>query len=245
MKTWQIILLISLAGLGLIAARLPADMLRHVTGDSNGFALARLQGTVWHGSGELVTDIGLATTISWQIQWTGPNGYGPVLLWASQDAGLNLQGSIRPTWQGMSVRLSGEVAGATLRPVLNRYDLNISGVFYLEDTDIHINNGQPSLASISQLNWSGGQVNYILSGNADQLHLPSLIAKLRNNENGHVQADVVTQDSPPALLVTLTAKNEGVLSISLTRELMLLSGQDWTGDGPMEEVVMSVERKVF
>jgi hypothetical protein len=86
----------------------------------------------------------------------------------------------------IALQTEGAIDSAAVAALLNQFDIFLSGEFTLAPSLVRLPYNARSIAKIDlarpiELNWSGGQVSYILANQFNQVTLPSL--------QGHLVAD--------------------------------------------------------
>ncbi|NCF43318.1 MAG: hypothetical protein GWP70_00655 [Proteobacteria bacterium] len=237
-----------ITGLGLLwlLANLPANLLRQFI-DSDQLTLVAPQGSLWHGSGTLVSSLGLRAQVQWQtVFW-------PLRLNLHlTDKDSNIHGRLEP---GLSTVLSdhlgnhrltleGQLGATTLAPLLQRYDLFVPGIFRLNHTQLSVQQKQFHLDQPSSLQWSGGTVRYILANRQYQAAMPPLRAVLANNDEGQLEAKIYSSETDTAALLILRAAQNGTVYFAVSRGMLDLANYPWSGSEAADELIFEVQRNL-
>ena len=119
------VLFFGLAATVWIVINLPASLVRHMV-DPSAATLVAPTGTIWHGSSQLVSPLGMRAEIQWETTFLRP-GANFVL---SHENSL-IEGRFEPGINHHRVTVVGQLDTATLAPLLARYDLFVPGTFEL------------------------------------------------------------------------------------------------------------------
>ena len=227
----------------------PANLLRMVFAQVPGVALVKPQGTVWQGSGVIIAHPGLSANVTWQVKWQLGESLIPTIHWQLNNSELSLQGKLTTGRSVQRVNIEGRFSGLALEPVLARYDISLPGTFQVSPTELLITTSGPTtefeLDNDSQLDWSGGNIRYVLSNGLEQAYVPALTATLKSAQGSLPTVFIELAENSTGPLLTLTPNREGYVNIEITRGFIELMGRTWTGPAKYNDVVLEVKRKVF
>ncbi|NKB97506.1 MAG: hypothetical protein GKR90_03255 [Pseudomonadales bacterium] len=223
-----------------IIAFAPASLVARFIQPDAQLALLEPRGSVWNGTGLVVASGQQLGQINWTVDTLSLLTLAPRVHWQLEQPLLE----IHLTTVGVN-RVKFSVNGTAdlelLKPLLHQYDLfipgtinmtDITGIFTVEDETVDELDGT--------LNWSGGLVRYVLSGQFSESNLPELKAEL----SAPVKAEVTTHTSPTHLLeAELT--NNGFVKIGITKMLTKMLNRPWPGSDPDHAVVLVVEEQLF
>lgn len=240
------ILLIASLGVLWLVANLPANLLRQFI-DSDQLTLVAPQGSLWHGSGTLVSNLGLQAQVQWQTMFW-PLGLNLHLT----DKDSDIRGRLKPALStllsnhlgGYRLTLEGQLGATTLAPLLQRYDLFVPGTFRLNNTEMLMQQNQLRLSQPSSLQWSGGTVRYILANRQYQAAMPPLRATLVNNDQGHLEAKIYGREANSAPLLILRAAQNGNVYFAVSRGMLGLANYPWSGNEAADELIFEVQRSL-
>ncbi|HCG71347.1 MAG TPA: hypothetical protein DE147_12830 [Gammaproteobacteria bacterium] len=236
------ILLIANLGVLWLMANLPANLLRQFI-DSDQLTLVAPQGSLWHGSGRLVSNLGLQAQVQWQTTFW-PLGLNLHLT----DKDSDIHGRLKPTLSnhlgGYRLTLEGQLGATTLAPLLQRYNLFVPGTFRLNNTEMLMQQNQLRLSQPSSLQWSGGAVRYILANRQYQAAMPPLRATLVNNDQGHLEAKIYGREANSAPLLILRAAQNGNVYFAVSRGMLGLANYPWSGNEAADELIFEVQRSL-
>ncbi|MBV26930.1 MAG: hypothetical protein CMQ13_02570 [Gammaproteobacteria bacterium] len=236
------ILLIANLGVLWLMANLPANLLRQFI-DSDQLTLVAPQGSLWHGSGRLVSNLGLQAQVQWQTMFW-PLGLNLHLT----DKDSDIHGRLKPTLSnhlgGYRLTLEGQLGATTLAPLLQRYNLFVPGTFRLNNTEMLMQQNQLRLSQPSSLQWSGGAVRYILANRQYQAAMPPLRATLVNTDQGHLEAKIYGREANSAPLLILRAAQNGNVYFAVSRGMLGLANYPWSGNEAADELIFEVQRSL-
>jgi hypothetical protein len=221
----------------------PASLVGHFVRDAQPVTIGSLTGTLWHGSG----DLGFDGTPLGRLNWS----FAPALLLRGQFGfdldlhgnQLNVAGRAGTSPSMATAQLHGTIDAALLKEPLARYAIELPGSLTVNSLDVtHRYGGRlPMLAG--DLKWSGGTVNYRLSGRNQRVDLPPLHGVLDSSSGQPTLTATQIGDTTP-LLVGQVAE-DGMASIGTTKQFTKMLGQPWPGSEPDHAVVLEVGEKLF
>jgi hypothetical protein len=244
------IILAGVISIGVIVASLaPAQILRLGVEQINGVDLIDTRGSIWRGSGKLITDQGLSGDLNWQVGWQKEDLFGPAILWQITNQQTFFEGRISPGLSIQRIDVTGQFTSDFLEPILSKYDIFITGVFIIPPSRVTLrrlgSTTHLTLPEESEIFWSGGNVRYVLGNGLEQTYMPPLTARIRSQQSPLPLAiiELTTGNTNP--LLTLTPDNEGYINIAVTKGFIELVGRKWEGSAQAKDVVIEVNRKVF
>ena len=226
-----------------LIALAPASLLRVALAQAQPLTLLAPTGTLWRGSGQLAFSQLPLGRVQWSFAPTlllqGRVGYA-IDLTADQ---LSLSGRASVSPSTTYAHLTGTFDSAVLRELLQRYDILISGTFDLQQVEIEHAHGSRLPRLRGELNWSGGPVNYRLSGRDFSATLPPLVGFI-DSSSGQPEMSVYQRASETPLLLA-RADQDGIVTVGITKQFTKLLGQPWPGSEPDHAVVLEVGEKLF
>ena len=143
----------------------------------------------------------------------------------------------------------GKIDSNALTPILNRFDIFLSGHFFLAPTQVTAPYSAQSLEKVSLINpttlaWSGGQISYILTGQHNQIELPRLVAHVHKQSDQTVIANI-NDGSNNAKLLELALNQDGIIRVRLNRRFIDLLSFPWPGEQDPNDVIIEVERTIL
>ena len=224
-----------------VVALAPARTLTTFAERLEGVALHEVSGFWWGGDAELVLLGSPTGVLSWRFDPLSPFLVELRFDWRLLDADLRLTGSAGVRFGGAAdIRASGEVAAATMNPILADYHIRLPGTFQLDGVTVGIDGDQ--LAVAGTLDWNGGATIYRLSGSVFEVDLPPMVAVLEIDAGEPTLTVYTAADRTRLLIVGLDA--EGWLRVGVTKRLTDLAGKPWSGAAADEDVVVSVQERV-
>ena len=236
MRTRYSVLLLGLAAVLWVVVNLPASILRFVIAPSFGTLITPV-GTLWRGSSQFVTPLGIEAKLQWHTTLRHPG-----VSFALIDAKTSIQGRLEPSLSNIRASLSGQLDSQTLAPLLAQYDLFVPGIFDLRPTNFHFGADRLTMLSPSQLQWSGGQVRYILANRRYDALMPPLFASITARDDGALEANVTLSPADAAPLLILRLNPSGSVYLGVTRGMLRLANYPWTGNEAETELIFEVER---
>ena len=240
------ILLIASLGVLWLVANLPANLLRQFI-ESDQLTLVAPQGSLWHGSGTLVSNLGLQAQVQWQTMFW-PLGLNLHLTDKDSDIRGRLKLALGTLLSnhlgGYRLTLEGQLGATTLAPLLQRYDLFVPGTFRLNNTEMLMQQNQLRLSQPSSLQWSGGTVRYILANRQYLAAMPPLRATLVNNDQGHLEAKIYSREAKSVPLLILRAAQNGNVYFAVSRGMLDLANYPWSGNEAADELIFEIQRSL-
>ena len=222
-----------------LVVRVPAGLVRTFIPADAQVALFDLDGTLWHGAGDLVVREQRVGRLAWSFRpvtlLKGSAGYDLSLGGES----LDLTGRMEAGLGGMTTIVSGQIGAPFVNAWLAPYYIELSGTFMLEEVTAEATGRRLDDLSGS-LNWDGGPVRYRLSGRLYNSVLPPLFASLGPGS----EATVFASKDPIPLLHAALLEN-GFARFGVTKHMTQILGNPWPGGDPDHAVVLEVEEQVF
>ena len=164
----------------MVVAFFPASSLKYLSREINGFDLIGTEGTVWNGKTRFL----VRNEISGSFQWNfdGLEKWWPRFSWTLNGSGYELRGSNVFLLKHTRLNIHGEASSDSIQQLLSRFDIFLSGVFKLAPLTADIKYAIRSVEDINldspyEIDWSGGQISYILARQFFQVELPPLTAQ--------------------------------------------------------------------
>jgi hypothetical protein len=235
-----------------VTANLPAGLIRFFI-DEQQLAVVASQGTLWNGSATLVSDLGLQGRSHWQTSLFQSGTLQPSLALHVTNDTSDLRALAQVDFSSTKVTLSGTVAASSLQPLLERYDLFLTGHFKLTESVWHLQSGGFQLEDPTTLEWNGGPIRYILADTLYTATMPPLKARISNEEEGQLDAAIFfaegtsaainqTASEPPLLLLRLMLG--GSVYIGVSRGMLALANFPWQGDEADGTLIFEIERSL-
>ena len=230
-----------------ISANLPAGLIRFFIDEQN-LAVIAPRGTLWNGSATVVSNLGLRAHCHWQTSILRPG----LDLHITDDI-TDVLATIQLNLSGATMTLSGSIGTSTLQPLLERYDLFLTGGFDLGDSHWALQQETIRLLKTATVQWNGGPVRYILANKLYTANMPALDAQISNGHTGQWQASIVLGEGSfggseqahleqPLLLLRLS--QGGAVYIGVSRGLLRLANFPWQGDEADSDLIFEVERSL-
>lgn len=241
-------------GVPIVVMLLPATLAKRAVDQLQGMDAIRFSGTLWHGQSLLILNNGPTANLRWQLQdLTHPTsaelfGLQPQFGWALQNPDFDITGTIGLRRSTAEVQIAGAINSRAVAPLLERFDIFLSGDFTLAPGKVLAPYRAASLQQLTlvepfDLTWGGGQVSYILSGQFSQVDLPSLQAKITQTADQTLMATVQTVTTKKLLDIVL--RTNGVVVIRLNRRFLDLLAYPWPGEQSPDDIVIEVERQIL
>lgn len=245
------LIMLSLALIWVIA-NLPAGLIRFFI-DEQQLAVVAPQGTLWNGSATLVSDLGLQGRSHWQTSLFQSGTLQPGLALHITHDSSDLRALAQIGFSSTKVTLSGTIAASSLRPLLERYDLFLTGQFKLSESVWNLQSDGFQLEDPTTLEWNGGPIRYILANTLYTATMPPLEARISNEEDGQLDAAVFfaegtsvefnrTESEPPLLLLRLALG--GSIYVGVSRGMLGLANFPWQGDEADGTLIFEIERSL-
>ena len=221
----------------------PASLVRVMMRDSAPLALTTPTGTLWRGAG----DLSFAGTPLGRIGWS----FAPTLLLSGEvgfDVTLHgpnaaIQGRAGASPGALHAQLAGKLDSALFSDLLGRYDIHLPGSLTLKDVELTLPHSARLPNVRGDATWSGGTVDYRLSGRAHRVTLPMLVGFLDSSSGQPEMSVYQANDETPLMLARIS--RDGLATIGITKQFTKLLGEPWPGNEPDHAVVLEVGEKLF
>ena len=210
-----------------VAAFAPAGLIsRNVNNLNAAIALLDPRGTIWNGQANVLATGESIGQLTWQLSPISLLLLSPSADWQLTGTNIGLSGTISGISQ-INTNTKGELDLALLTPLFNRYDMAVPGMVTLQDVEFEIDtNAQLVTAADGYLEWSGGQVRYILSGILSETLLPKMRANL--SAPNQIPTAEVFAEGEPVRLIHAQITREGFIKIGITKLFTkLLQAMAW------------------
>lgn len=243
-----------LIGIPTCIVLLPASLGQHAVDRIQGLNAIRFDGTIWDGSTTLIIQNGPTGELKWRLQdlrneqSDAPLQLQPTFYWSFNNADIDLRGQLNLGSRDASLQAEGNLSSAALAPLLDRYDIFLSGDFVLKPSQLNVAYNTKSLHELTlpaplEVIWSGGQISYILSDQYSQVELPSLRARVSQEKTKELTATVTPKLNDQELF-NLALRTDGFVHIKLYRRFIDLLAYPWPGEQAPDDVVIEVERRL-
>jgi len=221
----------------------PASLLRTVIPAGSSVELLEPSGTLWSGTADLYLAGRPAGRLDFDFDATaiarGALGYDIAL--AGPEHALTGAVSLRPG--SGEAMVQGRASAAFANQWLAAYDIAIAGDLTFREAHVQIPYDVAETGagvSSGTVAWTGGPVQYILSGRSYAGVLPPLIAYL-----GEALETVVIPENGETPLLRAEVLPRGFVRVGVTRLMTKLAGNPWPGSHLDHEVVLEVEEQLF
>ena len=230
----------------IVVAFFPASSLKYLSREINGFDLIGPEGTVWNGKTRFLVRDEISGSFQWNFD--GLEKWWPRFNWTLNGSGYELRGVNVFLLKHTQLSIQGEASSDSIQQLLSRFDIFLSGVFKLAPLTLDIKYKTRSIEDINldgpyEIDWSGGQISYILAQQFFQVELPPLTAQ-GTFGNGQAATLISRMDDKKRLL-ELSLKKDGISNIRVLRRLLELTDTPWIGNQELDDVVIEIERKIF
>ena len=230
----------------MVVAFFPASSLKYLSREINGFDLIGTEGTVWNGKTRFLVRDEIPGSFQWNFD--GLEKWWPRFNWTLNGSGYELRGVNVFLLKHTQLSIQGEASSDSIQQLLSRFDIFLSGVFKLAPLTADIKYAIRSIKDINldrpyEIDWSGGQISYILAQQFFQVELPPLTAQ-GTFGNGQA-ATVISRMDDKKRLLELSLKKDGISNIRVFRRLLELTNTPWIGNQELDDVVIEIERKIF
>ena len=230
----------------MVVAFFPASSLKYLSREINGFDLIGTEGTVWNGKTRFLVRDEIPGSFQWNFD--GLEKWWPRFNWTLNGSGYELRGVNVFLLKHTRLSIQGEASSDSIQQLLSRFDIFLSGVFKLAPLTLDIKYKTRSIEDINldgpyEIDWSGGQISYILAQQFFQVELPPLTAQ-GTLENGQA-ATIISRMDDKKRLLELSLKKDGISNIRVLRRLLELTNTPWIGNQELDDVVIEIERKIF
>ena len=229
-----------------VVAFFPASSLKYLSREINGFDLIGTEGTVWNGKTRFLVRDEIPGSFQWNFD--GLEKWWPRFNWTLNGSGYELRGVNVFLLKHTQLSIQGEASSDSIQQLLSRFDIFLSGVFKLAPLTLDIKYKTRSIEDINldgpyEIDWSGGQISYILAQQFFQVELPPLTAQ--GTFGNGLAASVISRMDDKKTLLELSLKKDGTSNIRVFRRLLELTNTPWIGNQELDDVVIEIERKIF
>ena len=230
----------------MVVAFFPASSLKYLSREINGFDLIGTEGTVWNGKTRFLVRDEIPGSVQWNFD--GLEKWWPRFNWTLNGSGYELRGVNVFLLKHTQLSIQGEASSDSIQQLLSRFDIFLSGVFKLAPLTLDIKYKTRSIEDINldgpyEIDWSGGQISYILAQQFFQVELPPLTAQ--GTFGNGLAASVISRMDDKKTLLELSLKKDGISNIRVLRRLLELTNTPWIGNQELDDVVIEIERKIF
>ena len=157
----------------MVVAFFPASSLKYLSREINGFDLIGTEGTVWNGKTRFLVRDEISGSFQWNFD--GFEKWWPRFNWTLNGSGYELRGVNVFLLKHTRLSIQGEASSDSIQQLLSRFDIFLSGVFKLAPLTADIKYATRSIEDINldrpyEIDWSGGQISYILAQQFFQLN---------------------------------------------------------------------------
>ena len=207
---------------------------------SSATTLLEPEGSLWHGQAKLYHQGHGLGTLSWRLHPTSLLLLNPRVDWRLTQRGLTASATtIGVTTPNFVV--NGDLDMHLIAPLLARYDLSVPGTVTFNGVSGRLDPQERTLTELAgQALWSGGPIEYVLSGQRSKSVLPAMEVILNAPASATVRA---LGARVPMMEIAFTA--QGSVAIGLTKMFTKLLGRSWPGRDPDHTIVLVVEEQFF
>ena len=203
--------------------------------------LADVRGPWWNGEADVRDEGAALGRLAWTLDFLALFKAEAALRWRFESRGRHLEGRLARDLSGFALEAAGEISSATVDHFVAAQDIDLSGVFLIENLRLRADNG--SVAASGALRWSGGPTIYGISHRPWEVDLPAMRATL------HLQGDEAVLDvytSPAAeRLLEVRLQADGWLRTQLAKRFLDIVDASWPGTSADDEFVLSVAERCF
>jgi Type II secretion system (T2SS), protein N len=242
-RTLRLTLIGALTFIVCVAVFAPASLVRYLLRDATVITLAGPSGTLWHGAG----DLAVAGTHVGRIDWS----FAPSALLSGElgfDIGIvgphvEIDGRASASARAGHALLGGRVDTALLDDAMARYDIHVPGAIAIEHLEMTAAYGARLPQMRGELHWSGGTVDYRLSGRNHSVALPPLTGFIDSSSGAPEISVYQVDDKMPLMLAKIS--QDGLATVGITKQFTKILGEPWPGGEPDHAVVLEVGEKLF
>lgn len=224
---------------GFTVAFAPAGIISRVI-PNEAFTLLKPRGSLWTGQAELYVQGQSLGMLGWHIEPLSLLLLSPEIDWHLEHRGLRVSAKTTGL-QTPAFVVNGNIDMRLFAPLLARYDLIVPGTIALTDVSGRLDIRSRAVTELTgQARWSGGEIEYVLSGQRSESLLPILEATLSPPASAVVHAA-----GEPVALMEIALTPERFIKIGLTKMFTKLLNRSWPGRDPDHTVVLVVEEQFF
>jgi general secretion pathway protein N len=221
----------------------PASLVRYLLKDGGPVALVGPAGTIWRGAGDLAVGGTPIGRVNWSFApamlLTGDLGFDVEV----RGAKVDLAGRASASAKSAHAEFKGEFDTGLLAETLAHYDIRLPGTVAVEHVDLTAPYGARLPQVRGELQWSGGEVGYRLSGRDHRVALPPLVGFI-DSSSGQPEISVYQVDDKMPLMLAKISQ-DGLATVGITKQFTKMLGEPWPGGEPDHAVVLEVGEKLF
>ncbi len=230
---------------GFAIAFAPAGLVDRGVESVPGIDLVDTRGTVWNGQAQMLLEGQPLGVVNWQFQPLSVLRAAPGYAWQLNRVDMQLTGTAAANPSAVALDLRGGLAAAAFNDWLRTYDIRVSGDLEIMDISATVAHGSRVPERLEgQINWSGGNVLYTLSGLVREVQMPPLTAYLDIDEAGLPEAVVYTPGDDTPLIIARVG-TDGFAKIGITKLFTKLVQNPYPGSDPDHAIVLEVEEQIF
>ena len=130
-----------------------------------------------------------------------------------------------------------------LADILARYDIRVPGTIAVENLELTVAYGARLPQIRGELKWTGGDIDYRLSGRDHRAQLPALVGFI-DSSSGQPEISVYQVDDRMPLMLAKISQ-DGLATVGITKQFTKMLGEPWPGGEPDHAVVLEVGEKLF
>lgn len=203
-------------------------------------ALDDVRGPWWNGEASVHADGTALGRLAWTLDVRALFAAEAALHWRFDNDGRRLAGRLAQGFSGFGLEAAGEVSSATIDHFVAAYDIDLGGVFTVEN--LHLRAGSGVLRASGALRWSGGRTLYGAGRQRGAIDLPAMRATL-HLENDEALLAVTTPAAQRLAEARLQA--DGWLRARLAKRFLTLLGVPWPGTSADDDFVLDVAERCF
>ena len=201
--------------------------------------LADMRGPWWNGEASVHDDGVALGRLAWTLDFLALFSAEAAAHWRFESDGRRFEGRLAQGTSGVRFEAAGEVSSATVDHFLAAQDVDLNGVFVVEN--LHLGAGSGSVEASGALRWSGGPTVYGVSGGHREVELPPMQATLRLQDD---EALLDVRTSPAAeRLLEVRLQADGWLRTRLAKRFLDIVDARWPDTFADDEFVLSVAER--
>ncbi len=221
----------------------PAGLIPRLAADVPGLRMHNTAGTLWRGSADVRIegqDLGRAY---WQVRPAALLMARLSLDLQIEAAEERLEAQIQRRLRSTEGTLQGRILMDRFEEMLRTYDLIIPGAIDIVALQFRHRDADPLPHIEGQLQWTGGDVRYVLGGDRHQTRLPPLVGQVVTTTDSPTLQ--VTEEQSETPLMRASIAPDGWATIGISRRFTEMVGQPWQTDAPPQTMVLEVQEKLF
>ena len=205
-------------------------------------ALDDVRGPWWNGEASVHADGAALGRLAWTLDVRALFAAEAALHWRFDNDDRRLAGRLARDFSGFGLEAAGEVSAATIDHFVAAYDIDLGGVFAVENLRLRAESG--SLRADGALRWSGGRTLYGAGRRRTAIDLPAMRATL-HLEGDEALIEVTTSPSAQRL-AEARLQADGWLRARLAKRFLALLDVSWPGTStPNDDFVLDVAERCF